>query len=186
MGTPVKEPYYGDDCTNGIPTLWKSGKTPRVVSVTFTGILKCWGTTEDPPNGSYYLIQASDEPCRWQYENNAGLLIIWSLGADTSHLELSNTILHNVYFTQTYLIGCQVIFSNELVCPANRYGEGIGSVSWTPNPIVTAVAVDYSFAPLDGTLYDITECGIDHEIIKLANSRDKTNVLIYVDKEDFL
>lgn len=186
MGTPADKPVYGYNCSSGVPDLWLDGETPRFVTVTFSGIVNCWGTPPDlPPRNSWVLQNSESFPCNWTYSDADGWYVEWGIGLAGSILSLQNTTTGQVYFSCTDPSVCQTHFVNSLVCPANHYGEGIGDISWGPDTTVMTVADDYGFCPLTGTLYDKISVGIDHSIIKLANRKDKTNCLFYVDEEEF-
>lgn len=192
MGLKVPKPPpdygYGDDCLD----CWPAGKTPNYVFVRFWDITAC-PTRPKPPNGMPFICKQNPAfPCLYEgefvFEGITWMAFynswIFNPAGHQCDLQLWPDVPGgNVYFYS--LIGaCSVDFDNVLTCVGGFWGEGgHAHVTIYIDPIIIALTSCYHFATIPGVLYEHEDCGMDHAWYKLNHRIDKTNVLIYLDKE---
>jgi len=181
---PPRPPDYGagDDCL----ACWPAGKTPNYAFIRFWDIEACPGFG-DPPNG-YCFVSKQDPvfPCLFVGELHfAGYLWRATYLATFSTVQLVTWTpgLLNYFYAEE--IPCSQSFPTNLnVCPFFAGESGHCHVTVIIDPIIIALTSGYHFATIPGILYDNFDVGMDHAIYRIAHTNDKTNVMIYLDKEE--
>lgn len=202
MGTPIdcSEPLFepGDDCPACTPDVWLPGKTPTIITIYFRNLDACPGNPIPPNDYGFKVPQIA--PCAWQLIDAPWYGHTWSIHYVTNiddletFLELTQTDVAPAvtYFRYQNAPMCQpsesggIIGPNVATCALGQAAEGgEANLYWQPDDIPRILTCSYHMQPLAGTLFERTPCGIDHQIIRLANRSDKTNILILIDNEDF-
>lgn len=191
MGTPIncKIPLFtpGADCPHCTPELWLPGKTPKHLSVVFTGVTECPGYDPPPNDIPFTITQSEADPCYWQSGDIVLDAYTIQIMYDASHAYL---YLRNkdqaYYWFMSAEPKCTLLHSNVLTCAMGNPGEGgTGRIWYQPDDIPRQLSCSYHLQPLAGTLFERTWPGMDYQVIRLANRNDKTNILVLVDNEEF-
>lgn len=193
MGLPV--PDLPDDYGFGVdcPACHEADETPNYVFVTFTGITTCPGKPLVPNNQPIACKQIPLTPCLWigyLYHHGRNWRAVYRASIPDNGGFFAFCALHAwdpPGDTAFYGPGaeCDLEFDNVNTCVGGHGGEG-GSAIVTSyiDPIIIALTSCYHFATIPGVLHEKMDVGMDHAIYKLNHRSDKTNVLIYLDKEE--
>lgn len=191
MGTPIDcdTPLieYGSDCSI-CTELWKPGQTPKKVHCVFKDIVKCpgWPGYPDPPNDQVFILEQSPyDPCTWLISPASGWAVAWTPNSVWSALQLLWLPESLVYFRADILTPCSLEQINIASCVTETAYGGSGKIWWEPDNIPLEITCHLGFHHMSGNLFDRVQCGIDHQVIRIANKFDKTNCLFYVDNEVF-
>jgi hypothetical protein len=192
VGTPITPIEYGFDC----PYCFAPGKTPKTIYVVFEGIVACpiivppYGYCTPPPNGQLFTLTQHSEgaPCDWFNQDYTDWYVDYTQSETDSRLWLNHLVPSvGVYFDSGFpLIPCQYDLANSLDCLHSNGTGGTGRVFWESSGVPEVIATKYGFVTQGTPLYDRRECGIDHQVVKLACRSDKTNILFHCDTQEFV
>jgi hypothetical protein len=176
MGTPVEPIEYGNDCL----LCFDPSTTPKKIRATFSGIECCPGLDGILPNNTVFILnQSPGDPCAWYNFDYTNLYVAFWVREPFSYLAVNRLVDPiGFVFAGEGTTPCSLSFSNALECPGNNTTGGVGHVWYEPDNWPEVLANIYNFCPGPGTLFDRTPCTNLDQIIKLANRRDKTNILI--------
>lgn len=195
MGSPIPQPPVptGWNC-NDCFAVWPPGTTPATLHVKATGMVLCPGFGPPdyplPPNGIWFHLEQFTA-CHWRSYDGEGWAVDYRASYDGfAWLQIGWVPRDATYFWNDNLLDpCSLLFDNLQTCgPAGIAASGGSAVVWDghyKDDIPEIITFDYGFNPVTGNLYERTRCGIDHQCIRIANPRDKTNVIFLVDSEDF-
>lgn len=191
MGTPIdcEHPLveWGNDC-DMCPVLFPPGKTPKFVYVAFTGITKCEGAEQEPPNDKLFkLTQSLVWPCSWQNPESAYCLVSLAYYEGYTYL-LANLLTPPDVAFDTFETAPSCIVEgipNALTCPPYHYQGGLAHVWWEPDDIPRELVCHYHFHPLEGNRFDRLILPENKQCIRIANKKDKTNCLFKINTLEF-
>lgn len=193
MGLRIPPPPghgVGADCL----ACFAPDKTPKYVFV------RAWGTAVcpdcQPPANGYLFICEQDplDPCKWWGQREIGgntwqaayFANTWSAGKFQSEVQVLDLDGPCDQMFRGVADPCNRLFDNELDCEVG-YTLATGGVCLVTvfiDPIIILLTSGYHFCTIPGILYDKFEVGMDHAIYRIAHRSDKTNVMIYLDKEE--
>jgi hypothetical protein len=179
MGTHVEPFEYGLDCL----TCFLPGRTPKTVKIVFEDIEACPGYPVKPPNNWLFTLkQHPGIPCLWYNWDFTDWYIVLTYTPDDSQLICNHMIdPTGQLFSSVILTPCVKLFNNQFTCASGDTFNGRGRVLFQPDNWPDVLANQYSFCPNPGTLFDRSPSADGGQVIKLANRRDKSNILIKVE-----
>lgn len=154
MGTPVKEPEFGNDCI----ACWDAGETPKFVYVMFDGVLK--GDPPDSvqvPNGHLFkLEQDPASPCHWHYQETGPT---WKVSVWRSAITGNWFVTLDYWLVGSHFHGSiddcpaeQAIFENTYWNKLIRKGyDGVASILWMDEALDLVEALNM---PIEGTMME--------------------------------
>jgi len=191
MGTPIDcdTPLveYGPDC-DVCSDLWLPGKTPKFVNIVFKDITVCphdppW---PEPPNDKPFILEQSiHDSCTWFIAPLEGWLVSWTTREIWTNISLIYKPGDLYYFRDDGLSPCALKHDNTCACDWGSAYGGTCHIWWEPDNIPLELVCHLGFHKGAGNRFDRVQCGIDHQVIRIANKLDKTNCLFYVDNEEF-
>jgi len=173
MGTPIHDPgeEFGEDCDWCTPDPWPPGKTPRKMSVTFTGVLKC--LEEDPwkvgiPPIFAVITQDELDHCWWEG------------GGCWYSMELEEMGLDGDRFYDPYS-DCHPAGQSNYTCEFHAYENGTWSAEWYDIPGL--LMWTYSLYPKPFPLHEFMGLadGGETQVHRFCHPSDKTNIKIKFD-----
>jgi len=191
MGTPIEcdKPLFvpGDICVL-CPELQPAGRTPKFVNIVFTGLEVCphdppW--PEPPNNKKFRLEQSVEDSCTWHLTPLEGWLVYWTMREMWTNVGLIYKPGDLYYFRDDGLHPCALYHNNTSHCDWGSAFGGFCHIWWEPDNIPLELVCHLGFHKGAGNRFDRVQCGIDHQVIRIANKLDKTNCLFYVDNEEF-
>lgn len=192
MGLKIPElpDDYGFRCD--CDECWGVGKTPSHVYVTSWDVVACDGHPVYPNGRTFLLEQDPVDPCFYQGDiifEGATWRCYWNVfflrgEHQLSELQINRSDPPDIAAFFCEADACAVDYENQNECRFFWGAEGgKAHVMILPDPIAYALTHQYHFATIPGVLYEHDDCGMDHAWYKLNHRSDKTNVLIYLDKE---
>lgn len=181
----------GDDCTE----CFESGQTPNYIFVQFHGVVAC-STNPVPPNGVVILCEQNPlKPCeflgQFTWRGNSWECLyqmnVLGPGGDQSFLELVVMGLGLTAYFAADGSPCDIEFpTSYTACPAWGGAGGHGHVRSFSGAVIIGLTHHYHFVTVPGVRYEVDEVGIDHYQMRLATHFDHTNVLMLIEKEEFV
>lgn len=179
---------WGDDCPACTPGLFKPGHTPKFVWAIFFDIVACPGHVPPPNNKVFKLEQSIVNPCTWDgnevYKGNR-----WRIqyNAFQGWMHLDHWADGPVFpYFESVRAQCAWYWNSNLRMCVNSGGTGGRAVMGNmDDSMLHSLTNDYHFVPRDRTYYERQDVGMDHVLVRLACRRFSSNVLIYLDEEDF-
>lgn len=181
----------GEDCL----ACHEPGLTPNYV------FIRCWDVVPCPgrpniPNGYVFICkQVPLSPCVYigdlDFEG-----ITWRASYDMhaafgpehrAELAIGQAVPPAVAAFAARSPDCGLVFdTNFQTCPFDAGEGGRAIVTIFADPIIIALTSEYHFVTIPGIFYEKMDVGMDHAIYRIAHTSDKTNVLIYLDKESIV
>ncbi len=180
---------FGNNCNHCTPGLFPDGHTPKKIRMIYYDVQACPGHPDPPNNYWFEGIQDNVNPCLWIAERTiCGLDWMSRWDAQFGVLHLSNLIPP---LTRHHFIGgpqpCNPYFSVNVATCFDKFGfGGRAVVRWEPDTMLASLCNDYHMVPRQEARYERDEVGIFHTQIRLASRKFSSNVLIYIDTQDFV
>lgn len=178
----------GRQCNACTPELWAPGMTSKYVWAIFFDIEACPGHVEPPNNHVFKLEQSPIDACTWNFEGDkkgVAWRVQWS--AFQGWLLLDHIDDHAVHpYFESVRAQCATYWDvNVRNCVNSGGHKGRGVVGIMEDNLIHSLTMDYHFVPRDRTFYERQDDGIDHVCVRLACRKYSSNILIYIDYEDF-
>lgn len=153
----------------------------------FTGMTKCPAGEKTPPNDKFFrCTQRFGQPCVWDAAEDPDWRAMLSLAPGTSELHLIENSTNLYYFLSVISSSCVLKHpENQTVPCVEGANGGRGFACFEPDDIPRELGLHYHFTTLKGNRFDRSFPGLDYQVIRIANKKDKTNILFLVDSEEF-
>lgn len=183
MGIPVLPPEYSSlECSY----CFDAGTCPLHIYAAFNGIKKC--VPGDPfteaPNGVLFTLTRNPSAyCYWCSDMGTSWYAEYASSNSSSALTLKYGPPPGfLAFGQTIYIKCQTSFINQASCsyPSSHWYSGTGTAYLFPDTIPPTLCDTMGLHPGESNLYHKTPTIENLADYRLANRRDKTNVLCRV------
>jgi len=191
MGHKIPPPYpeveFGVDCPSCTPSPWYPGRTPIWLYATFQGVHSQQGYPAFPNRHPFTLHQDAAISCLWlgaEYIEGYNWLIRLDMWQG-----LLNVIIEGPpweYSFWSLVSPCTFNYPNQR-SPDPPHGGwgGTGHIGYSAIPLATLLTSHYHLLPRAGTLFEQSDVGIDHTMIRLANPLAHSCCYVLIDTQAF-